>query len=89
MRRAPSVRSAVHPGRTGYGPVGFCSRNLPWRGKYLTGMGSGGVGSLNVVALSTVVWLFGALIVAFLVWRIGIGMLRSVTTPPPASTPAR
>ena len=40
------------------------------------------------MALSTLVWLFGALVVAFLVWRIGFGMLRSVTTslpPPPPS----
>jgi hypothetical protein len=40
------------------------------------------------VALSTVIWILGAVVVAFLVWRVGIAMLRSLTTPMPPPPPA-
>ena len=40
------------------------------------------------MALSTVMWVIGAVLVAFAVWRIGAGALRSVTTPLPAPPPA-
>ena len=40
------------------------------------------------MALSTVIWLLGALVVAFVVWKVGIGMLRSLTTPLPPPPPA-
>jgi hypothetical protein len=39
------------------------------------------------VALSTVIWLLGALVVACVVWKVGIGMLRSLTTPLPPPPP--
>ena len=39
------------------------------------------------MALSTVIWLLGALVVAFVVWKVGIGMLRSLTTPLPPPPP--
>jgi hypothetical protein len=40
------------------------------------------------VALSTVVWVLGAVLVAVVVWRLGAGALRGVTTPLPAPPPA-
>jgi hypothetical protein len=40
------------------------------------------------VALATVIWLIGAIIVTVVVARIGLGMLRSVTTPLPPPPPA-
>ena len=40
------------------------------------------------MALSTVIWLLGALVVAFVVWKVGVAMLRSVTTPLRESPPA-
>lgn len=46
-----------------------------------------GVGSLRVVAFSTVMWAIGAVVLALVVWRIGIGMLRSLTRPLPAPPP--
>jgi len=39
------------------------------------------------VAFSTFMWAIGAVIVALVVWRIGIGMLRSLTRPLPAPPP--
>jgi hypothetical protein len=39
-------------------------------------------------SLSTVLWALGAVAIAVIVWRVGVAMLRSVTTvlppPPPA-----
>jgi hypothetical protein len=46
-----------------------------------------GVGSLQVVAFSTVVWAIGAVVLALVAWRVGIGMLRSLTRPLPAPPP--
>ena len=40
------------------------------------------------MALSTFIWLVGALVVGYVVWRVGIGMLRSLTTPLPPPPPA-
>jgi hypothetical protein len=40
------------------------------------------------VALATVIWLVGAIIVTVVVAKIGLGMLRSVTTPLPPPPPA-
>jgi hypothetical protein len=46
-----------------------------------------GVGSLRVVAFSTVMWAIGAVVLALVAWRVGIGMLRSLTRPLPAPPP--
>jgi hypothetical protein len=40
------------------------------------------------VAFSTVMWVIGAILVTAIVWRIGSGALRSVTTPLPDPPPA-
>ncbi len=40
------------------------------------------------MALSTVIWAVGAVVVAAIVWRVGFGALRSVTRPLPAPPPA-
>jgi hypothetical protein len=40
------------------------------------------------VALATLIWLLGAIVVTVVVARIGLGMLRSVTTPLPPPPPA-
>jgi hypothetical protein len=40
------------------------------------------------VALATVIWLLGAIVVTVVVAKIGLGMLRSVTTPLPPPPPA-
>ena len=40
------------------------------------------------MALATVMWIIGAILVTVVVWRIGSGALRSVTTPLPAPPPA-
>jgi len=40
------------------------------------------------VALATVIWLLGAIVVAVVVAKVGLGMLRSVTTPLPPPPPA-
>ena len=37
--------------------------------------------------MATVVWLFGAIVVTVVVAKIGLGMLRSVTTPLPPPPP--
>ena len=39
-------------------------------------------------ALSTIIWVACALLLAFVLWKTGIGMLRSMTTPMPAPPPA-
>ena len=36
----------------------------------------------------TVVWILAGLLLAFVIWRVGVGMLRSVTTPLPAPPPS-
>ena len=40
------------------------------------------------MALATVIWLIGAIIVTVVVAKVGWGMLRSVTTPLPPPPPA-
>jgi hypothetical protein len=40
------------------------------------------------VEFSTVVWWIGAVIVFFVTWRVGMGLLRSMTTPLPPPPPA-
>ena len=40
------------------------------------------------MALATVIWLIGAIVVTVVVAKIGLGMLRSVTTPMPPPPPA-
>jgi hypothetical protein len=40
------------------------------------------------VALATLIWLLGAIVVTVVVAKIGLGMLRSVTTPLPPPPPA-
>jgi hypothetical protein len=39
------------------------------------------------VALSTVIWAAGGLLMGYVLWKTGIGMLRSFTTPMPAPPP--
>ena len=36
---------------------------------------------------STVLWIIGALVFGYTLWKVGIGMIRSVTTPLPAPPP--
>ncbi len=38
-------------------------------------------------ALSTIVWVLAGLAMCYGLWKIGIGMLRSMTTAPPAPPP--
>ena len=40
------------------------------------------------MALATVIWLLGAIVVTFVVATVGLGMLRSVTTPLPPPPPS-
>jgi hypothetical protein len=40
------------------------------------------------VAFSTVMWVIGAILVTVVVWRVGSGALRSVTTPLAEPPPA-
>lgn len=40
------------------------------------------------VTLGTVLWVAAGLFVGAMIWRVGIGMLRSMTTPMPAPPPA-
>ena len=40
------------------------------------------------MAFATVIWLIGAIVVTVVVAKIGLGMLRSVTTPLPPPPPA-
>ena len=40
------------------------------------------------MALATVIWLLGAIVVTVVVAKVGLGMLRSVTTPLPAPPPS-
>ncbi len=39
-------------------------------------------------ALSTIIWVSSALLIGLLLWKTGIGMLRSMTTPLPPPPPA-
>ena len=39
-------------------------------------------------AFSTVMWVLGAVVLFFVVWFVGTGMLRSMTTPLPPPPPA-
>ena len=39
-------------------------------------------------ALSTVIWVLIGLVMAYVLWKTGIAMLRSMTTPAPAPPPA-
>ncbi|MCU1391624.1 MAG: hypothetical protein JWM34_52 [Ilumatobacteraceae bacterium] len=39
-------------------------------------------------ALSTIIWVFFALLLGLGLWKTGIGMLRSMTTPMPAPPPS-
>ena len=38
--------------------------------------------------LSTVIWVLGGVVMAVVLWKVGIGMLRSVTRPLPPPPPA-
>jgi hypothetical protein len=38
--------------------------------------------------LGTIVWFLIGLLILVVTWRVGIGMLRSMTTPPPPPPPA-
>jgi hypothetical protein len=40
------------------------------------------------VALSTVLWVAAGVLLALFIWRVGLGMLRSMTTPMPPPPPA-
>ena len=39
-------------------------------------------------AFATVVWTLGGVLIGWVLWKSGIGMLRSFTTPMPAPPPA-
>ena len=39
-------------------------------------------------ALSTVIWVAGGLLLGFVLWKTGTGMLRSLTAPLPGPPPA-
>jgi len=41
-----------------------------------------------VPALSTILWVLFGLVLAWFLWKTGIGMLRSMTTPLPPPPPA-
>ncbi len=38
-------------------------------------------------AASTILWISGGLLFGYVLWKVGIGMIRSVTTPLPAPPP--
>ena len=38
--------------------------------------------------LGTILWFLGGIVLFVVTWRVGIGMLRSMTTPPPPPPPA-
>jgi hypothetical protein len=40
-----------------------------------------------VPSIGTVLWVAGGLLLGYVVWKVGIGMLRSVTRPLPAPLP--
>ncbi|MCU1399021.1 MAG: hypothetical protein JWN62_2130 [Acidimicrobiales bacterium] len=39
-------------------------------------------------ALTTILWVFCAVVIGYVLWKTGIGMLRSMTTPLPGPPPA-
>lgn len=39
-------------------------------------------------ALSTIIWVALALLIGYVLWKSGLGMLRGLTTPPPEPPPA-
>lgn len=39
-------------------------------------------------AFSTIVWFLGAVVIGYVVWKVGVAMLRSFTTPLPPPPPA-
>ncbi|NBO54219.1 MAG: hypothetical protein EBU84_06425 [Actinobacteria bacterium] len=39
-------------------------------------------------AFSTIIWFLGGVVLFFFIWRVGIGMLRSMTTSLPPPPPA-
>ena len=39
------------------------------------------------VDFAGVIWFFGAVVLFFFLWRVGVGLLRSMTTPLPAPPP--
>jgi hypothetical protein len=41
-----------------------------------------------VPALSTVIWVAAGLLMGWVLWKVGFGMLRSMTTPLPPPPPA-
>jgi hypothetical protein len=41
-----------------------------------------------VPALSTVIWVLGGVMIGYVLWKTGIGMLRSLTRPLPPPPPA-
>lgn len=41
----------------------------------------------DVPAASTILWISGGLLFGYVLWKVGIGMIRSVTTPLPAPPP--
>jgi len=43
---------------------------------------------MTAVALGTVLWVAGGVLLALMIWKAGLGMLRSMTTPMPAPPPA-
>ena len=42
---------------------------------------------MTAVAIGTLVWLAVGILLAAFIWRVGIGMLRSMTTPLPPPPP--
>lgn len=40
------------------------------------------------MTLGTVIWALAGLLVAFVVWKTGLALLRSLSTPPPPPPPA-
>jgi len=38
--------------------------------------------------VGTVLWLLGAIVLGVVVWKVGVGLLRGVTTPLPGPPPA-
>jgi hypothetical protein len=39
------------------------------------------------VDFATVIWLLGAVVICYVLWKVGIGLIRSLTTPMPAPPP--
>jgi hypothetical protein len=43
--------------------------------------------ALLAIDFAGVIWFLGAVFIFFFVWRVGVGLLRSMTTPLPAPPP--